>query len=311
MSKRFFDFSSRQAPTAGAGVGAAADAPEPGPGPVDWSHRLQAAGGDDSALLGLVREASPIDVKLAAVAALFSEEALKLAERELREHDRRAHRLAKQRYTAAVAQREARARAAGLIEESRALSLEALIPLNRLVDIDRAWAALDAQLLEAEQRTEYAALMAQMADTTRERADQPAKLKRWTGQAREALASLQTACAAAASGTQDRQQLASAGAATQAVVDAAPPEAAGSTLQGELTRSIGLCPALDGRVAVLESEAADLAERWAQFEPLPDAALEALLQARFARWQQARQQVRDQRRAEQREQTQQRRQVLR
>ena len=313
MSKRFFDFSSRQTPAAGADVGAAAaaatDAAAAGAG--DWSHRLQAAGGDDAALLALVREASPLDIKLAAVAALATEAALKVAERELREHDRRAHRLAKQRYTQAVAQREARTRAAGLIDEARALSLETLIPLNRLVDIDRAWAALDAQLLEAEQRTEYAALMAQMADTTRERADQPAKLKRWTAQAREALASLQTACAAAASGTQDRPQLAAAGAAVQAVVDAAPPEAAGSTLQGELARSLGLCPALDERVAVLESEATDLAERWTQFEPLPDAALEALLQARFARWQQARQQARDQRRAEQREQTQQRRQELR
>ncbi len=309
MSKRFFDFSSRQTPAAGASVGAAADPPDPDPG--DWSHRLQAAGADDAALLALVREASPLEIKLAAVAALVTEAALKVAERELRDHDRRAHRLAKQRYTQAVAQREARTRATGLIDEARALSLEALIPLNRLVDIDRAWTALDGQLLEAEQRTEYAALMAQMADTTRERADQPARLKRWMGQAREALANLQTACAAAASGTQDRQLLAAAGAAVQAVVDEAPPEATGSTLQGELARSLGLCPALDERVAVLESEATGLAERWAQFEPLPDTALDALLQARFVRWQQARQQVRDQHRAEQREQTQQRRQVLR
>jgi exonuclease SbcC len=306
MSKRFFDSSPRQTPGADAGT-AATPAPEPG----DWAQRLQAARGDDAALLALTREASPLEVKLAAVAALASEAALKAAERELREHDRRAHQLAKQRYTHTVAQREARARAAGLIDEARALALEALIPLNRLVDIDRAWTALDAQLLDAGERSEYAALMAQMADTTRERADQPARLKRWTGQAREALASLHAACAAVASGTQERGQLADAGAAAQAVIDAAPQEAAGSTLPGELTRNLGLCSALDERVAVLEGEATDLGERWTQFEPLPDAALEALLQARFARWQLARQQLRDQRRAEQRGQDKQRRQSLR
>ncbi len=307
MSKRFFDFNSRQVPAVGTEIGAAA----PTPGPDDWSHRLQAAGADDVVLLALIREASPLDIKLAAVAALSTEAALKAAERELREHDRRAHRLAKQRYGLAVSQREARTLAAGLIEDARVLSREALIPLNHLVAIDRAWAALDAELLAPEQRTEYAALMAQMEGLTRERADQPAKLKRWAEQARSALTGLQTACAEAASGAQDRHHLAAAGAAAHAVIDAVPHEAAGSPLLGELARSLSLCPPLDERLGVLEGAATDLAERWATFAPLADTALDGLLQARFARWQQAQQQAREQRRAEQREQDRQRQRALR
>lgn len=276
-----------------------------------WSDRLQSASGDDTALLALTREDSPLDVKLAAVAALSSEAALKTAEREFRDHDRRVHRLAKQRYALAVAQREARTRASGLIEDARTLSGEALIPLNHMVDIDRAWAALDVHLLDAEQSAEYAALMAQMAALTRERADQALKLKRWTAQARDALANLKTACAEAACGSQDRQQLAAAGAAVRAVIDAAPLEAASSQLLDDVARAVALCPALDERLSVLESEARDLPQRWTQLAPLADAWLDGLLQTRFARWQQAQEQARAQQRAKQHQRDLERQRALR
>ena len=52
---------------------------------TDWPQKLQAALGDDTALLALARENAPVDVKLAAVSALSSEAALKLAEREHRD----------------------------------------------------------------------------------------------------------------------------------------------------------------------------------------------------------------------------------
>ena len=293
MSDKILDFKHRHTPAAASAAGRG-----------DWSDRLQAAAGDDMALLALLalmREGSPLEVKLAALAALSTEAALKSAEREFRDHDRRVHRLAKQRYAVAVAQREARARATELIEDARTLLREALIPLNRLVDIDRGWQALDAHLLDSEQRAEYAALMAQMAALTRERADQPAKLKRWTEQARDALVSLNTAYAEAASGSRDRHQLAAAAAAARAVVDVAPHEAASSRALDALARAADLCPQLDQRLSVLEGDARNLGERWTQLGPLADASLEELLLARFARWQQARQQAHEQRRAEQRE----------
>ena len=306
MSDWLLDFNPHSTPVPGAGASAAASAVG-----GDWSPRLQAASGDDAALLALMREASPLDVKLAALAALCTEAALKSAEREFRDHDRRVHRLAKQRYELAVAQRKGRARAAELIEDTKALSQEALIPLNRLVDIDRAWSALDAELLDAEQRAEYAALMAQLAALTRERADQPLKLRRWTEQARDALAGLKTACAEAAAGAQDRHPIAAAGAAARAAIDAAPPEAASSRLLDELARALDLCPQLEERLSVLEGDSRGLGERWAQLAPLADASLDELLQARLARWQQAQEQMGEQRRTERRERDQQRQRAVR
>jgi hypothetical protein len=309
MNDWFFDFNRRQVPRPEPSVDA--DTAPSAAGGGDWSPRLHAATGDDAALLALIREASPLDVKLAAIAALATEEALKSAEREFRDHDRRVHRLAKQRYGLAVAQREARAQASRLIEDARRLSSEALIPLNYLVDIDRAWQALDIPLLDPGQRDEYAALMAHMAALASERADQPLKLKRWTEQARDALASLQASCAAAAAGEPDRERLATAGAAARAVIDAAPDEAASSTLLDDLARAVDLAPQLDERLAVLDSDARTLAERWAQLAPLADASLEARLQERFAQWQQSQEQWRAQRRAEQRARERERQHALR
>ena len=125
---------------------------------AEWQPRLQAALGDDAALL-LIAENSPVlDVRCAAVEALASEEALKQAERELRTHDSRVHRVAKRRYVAAVAQREARAGAQAVIVAAQALTAELPLPANRLVAIDRDWQALDASVLEPAQMTEFTEL---------------------------------------------------------------------------------------------------------------------------------------------------------
>ena len=63
---------------------------------------LQTALGDDAALLRLAQSAVPLDTKLAAVQAINGETALQQAERDFRSHDRKVHRLAKQRLQSAV-----------------------------------------------------------------------------------------------------------------------------------------------------------------------------------------------------------------
>jgi len=310
MRDWLFNFNPHQPHAPGAAADAEPAAPAADLG--DWASRLQAALGDDDTLLALTRaDGAPLDLKLAAIAALSTEAALKVAEREFRDHDRRVHRLAKQRHGHAVAQRESRARAAGLIEDARTLSREALIPVNHLVDIDRAWQVLDANLLEPAQRTEYAALMAQLAALTRERADQPLKLRRWTEQAREALARLKVVSADAAAGAQTRSQLADASAAARAVIGAAPPEATGAPVLDDLARALDLGARLDECLVAFEGEPRDLAQRWEQVVPLADKALDALLQQRVAQWQQAREQDREQRRSEQRERAKERDRTLR
>ena len=312
MSDRFLNFNLRGSasspPHAALDTGAVAGAAVPVGG--DWSQRLHASAGDDAALLALAREAVPLEIKLAAIAALSGEAALNAAEREFRDHDRRVHRLAKQRHGHAVAQREARSRAALLIDQARVLAGEALIPLNRVVDIDRGWSTLAADLLEPAQRADYAALMQEIAALTLTRADRPLLVRRWTEQARAALTGLQQAQADAARGAQNREQLAAALAAAQGVVDATPQEAAGSGVLEELARSLALGPALDERLAALDADPSDRAQRWAQLAALPDPSLDQLLQTRFAQLQRAQEQMREQERAEQRERNQQRQRTL-
>ena len=294
---------------------------------TDWPQKLQAALGDDTALLALARENAPVDVKLAAVSALSSEAALKLAEREHRDTDRRVHRLAKQRHLAQVALRETAEHAGRLIGAARALVHEPVIPSNRLVELDRAWRALNAESINPTQRVEFEALLAQLTTLTRERGDRVLELERWAAEAHAALARLQAACMAAATGTEDRSHLAAARDAARGVLDAAPAADPSAALRAALGGALQGGEELDARLAVLDAllhdaavaapatsagpapgamgvDAAatplDPAARWSQFAPLADAPLAHTLNQRFAQWQQARDDAQQARRSERR-----------
>lgn len=285
---------------------------------VDWPQQLQTALGDDAALLALARGNAPLDLKLAAVNALGSEASLKLAERELRDTDRRVHRLAKQRHGARVLLRETAEQAGRLIEAARALVGEPVIPSNRLVELDRGWRALDAGLIGAPQRAEFETLLAQLSALTRERGDQALALERRASDARAALTRLQAASLAAADGTQDRSHLAEASEAARVVLGAAPDAATHAplraALQGadELDARLVLLDALLQDKAAAEPAAPDAADepeapllapaaRWLQLAPLADAAVAQALNQRFAQWQQARQDAQQARRNAQRD----------
>ena len=316
---------------------------EPGASALDdWPLKLNAAMGDDSALLALARGGAPLDVKLAAVGALASEEAMKVAEREFRSHDRRVHRLAKQRHTERVAHRKAAEGAAELIVAAKALVDEPLIAVNRLVELDRAWQALDPGLLDAAQRAEFETLMAQLSSLTRERADQALKLKQWTAQAQLALAHLHAACGEAAAGTTDRSTLAAVGAAARIAIESAPREGADAALGQLLVEAVQTATQLDEHLGVLDdvlqgssttgaepsanpvqvgdpTDAAanpvpvgaatgiaatphDAAGRWKLLPPLADTRLAEALSQRFEQWQRAQEDARQDRRTQRREQ---------
>ncbi len=299
------------------------------PSKIDWQLKLQEAMGDDTALLALAHAGAPLDVMQAAVSALTSEAALKLAEREFRNKDRRVHRLAKLRHLAVVAQREARQQAAQLIETAKALANEPLIPANRLVELDRAWQALNTTLLDATQRNDFATALAQLSALTRERGDDTLKIERWTAQARSALAHLRTACADAAAGTHDRRHLAAAGATARAVFESAPAGDAIDALRDALRVALQHCEQVDARLAVLDdllqvlsrpepapvadphpNDAApetaetphDPAVRWQQLPPLVDTLLGDALNHRFEQWRHARDHAHQARRAQRVEQ---------
>ena len=112
-----------------------------------WRERILSADGDDVALLQLAHEAPGVELKLSALAALKQEEVLRQATREFRDHDKRLYRAAKSGLEAAVARREALAQAPVLIAGARNLLEQETIPANRLVELDRAWAALAGALL--------------------------------------------------------------------------------------------------------------------------------------------------------------------
>jgi hypothetical protein len=150
---------------------------------ADWAPRLQAAMGNHTALLEVLAASPVLAIKLAAVQAMDDEATLKQAERAARNHDRRVHRLAKQRLEAAAAQRQTRARAQVLLDSATALVGDAGVAVNQLVSLDRDWSALDVGLLEPAQAAAFAALREQLAAEARERGDLQQALKRWASDA--------------------------------------------------------------------------------------------------------------------------------
>ena len=164
---------------------------------LQWQSRLQAAHGDDAALLQLAQTAPTLEIKLAAVEALAGESALKAAEREFRSHDRRVHRVARQRLDAAVAQREGRARAQALIETLAAMNDGRPVPVNLLVALDRDWQALDSACLAPEQPAQFAAGRARLDAAMRALDEQQQAQRRWLVDAKAALSALRAGLAEA------------------------------------------------------------------------------------------------------------------
>ena len=298
------------------------------PPPVDWTAALAGARGDDEALLALAgTAAAPLPFKQGAVEALTGEAALRRAERAFRNHDRRVHQLAKQRLQAKVAQRVACEQAERLLQDARSLAGGVDVPANRVVELDRAWAALDAAALATAQRDEFQALSASLTAQLRQRADLAQQRKHWQAAAVAAVQHLQAACTAAAAGTQDREGLGAAASAARGVADARPPEAAADPATAraltDLQSAILTAAALDGHVRVLDrlladadvsqplasgdpagdpppQDDADAARAWQALAPLADAGLAALLQNRHAQWQEARERARQARQSQRR-----------
>ena len=170
---------------------------------AEWLPRVQAAQGDDAALLLITQTAPLWELKLAAVEALDGEESLKQAERELRGQDSRVHRVAKKRLVASVAQREARSGAQAVIDDAINLLTEKPLPANRLVAIDRGWQALQTELLTPQQLSEFAALREQLNTVLREEGEAEQRLQqeqqqRLAEQARQAQADEEARLAALA-----------------------------------------------------------------------------------------------------------------
>jgi hypothetical protein len=168
--------------------------PDKPPKPVidraPWEARLAEAQGNDAALLQLAIDVPLIDLKVAAITALQSEAALKDAEAAFRDHHRRAHREAKQRLEKTQWIRKSRERADAVIAEAEALRAQAAhseFPANRLVELDRAWSAIDHLALTEDQTQHYATHWEALSKGMRARGDLLVQTSRWAKEIQGAM----------------------------------------------------------------------------------------------------------------------------
>lgn len=281
------------------GTIAAASTARPAAAPeVDWPARLHAATGDDAALLQVAQSAPLLATRIAAVEALATEGALRQAERAFRSHDRKVHRLAKQRLEAAVMQREARARAETLLQRTAALQGEAEVPINHLVELDRDWQALPEDLLEPDQRTRFGEQRARLDVMLRERGDEQQRLRRWTAEAERSLVECRRSIAEAADHgiTSDigmqRRDLAALRASrpdlpATAELDAALAQALQAAALVEVRLAwfdAQLPPTADPAQTAEDRSALAPMQHWDDLPPLPDGELARILDERHARW---------------------------
>lgn len=243
-----------------------APTPKPARPQVDWAGQLRAAAGDDAALLRVAEATDVLAIKLEAVQALSTEASLKQAERLFRNHDRKVHRLSKQRLEAAVARREARATAQAVLARTRALLDEAEVPANHVVTLDRDWTALPASLLEPQQLVDFAALREQLDTLMRERAEAQRQQQRqwlqWSADARQQLASW-TGDVMAAAEHGSAQGLGPWLATMEALRATRPQSSAATELDQALTQAVLTATQVQARLAWIET--------WRPAQPMPGA----------------------------------------
>ena len=295
-----------------------------------WREKISAAEADDRALLQLAHQAPGVDLKLVALAALTQEDALKQAMREFRDQDKRLLRAAKSRWQAAVATREAVAEARVLIAGAHTLIGQERIPANRLVELDRAWAALNVALLDEALASEFAVARAQLGAKVRERGEGEQTLARWLAATDSAIHALTASLAGVARGaTAPASPDPSVPSNAPATLAAAllqllnqVPGASGAAIDARCTEktetakhALALASSVVQRAEFLQSlPAAGVAdetdekakiEQWRTFPEASDGELQTLLARRFSDWRNAssqeRQRDRDARRTHERE----------
>ena len=270
---------------------------------TDWQAKLASAT-DDAARLALALEKAPLKIRLSAIEAMETEDGLKAAEREFREHDRSIHREAKRRLELKVAERIARAEAVLLIASANELALLEQIPANRLVELDRAWHEIDTTLLEATQIAAYVEASEKIMQLLRSRGDLQLLIKRWTTETDRALAELQAGSIAVAETGLDRDKLGIAYETLDRLLQNLPAMADQDALARDvahkkslLESALQLARALDARLTFLDGVIADNATAdtvaWHALPAITDTTVAALLNARFEASRKTKQQTED------------------
>ena len=264
-----------------------------------WHGKIPAAASDDTAMLQLAHEAPTVELKLAAIEALTQENAFKQAMHDFREHDKRLYRAAKSRWEAASGTRVATDEAVALIASARTLLAQELIPVNRVIELDQAWAAVNHTLLDAAVAAEFSAVSAQLAHRVRSQGEHAQALTRWLGAADNAMAALNACLPDIAQGITSPGESESLAVALLDLVQHVPEgeDARCHDKRDAANRLLALASSVAQRAAFLQSLPASgivdeahekqMIEQWRGFPEMSEGALHTALATRFADWRNA------------------------
>ena len=264
-----------------------------------WQDRIHAARSDDAALLRLAHQAPGVDLKLTAIEALSQEGSFRQAMREFRDQDKRLYRAARSGWQATSGKRKTVAKAEALIASARDLLAQDLIPVNRAVELDRAWAVLDPALLDSGLQGKFHELSAQLGAKARARGEGERAIAGWLSAVDDSIARLKASLAGVASGglpPAAAQDLASNLLELLGTVpETDDPRRSDKT--DAANRALALASSVVQRTAFLQAlpapsavdEAAEKAriEQWRDIPEVFDPELQTVLAHRFASWRNA------------------------
>lgn len=264
-----------------------------------WQERIRAAASDDAALLQLANQAPNVPLKLAAIEALAQEASLKQAMHDFRDHDKRLYRAAKSRWEAASGKRTATEEAHALIANARALLEQEVVPVNRVVDLDHAWAALHREQLDAALLQEFAGLSEQLGAKVRAQGEHVQALTRWLARVDSAMEGLRAILPGVAQGEIPPDGSDALALSLLELAQSAPQ--AGDARCAEKTdaanRLLALASSVVERAKFLhtlpvsgagdEAHEKRIIEQWREFPEITDGELHTVLAHRFADWRNA------------------------
>ena len=264
-----------------------------------WHAKIHAAAADDAVLLQLMRDAPGVPLKLAALQALTQEETLRQAMHDFREQDKRIYRAAKSRWERATATRTTAAEVASLIATARTLLDQDSAPVNRVVELDRAWAALDADLIEPAQVSEFATVSEQLGAKVRARGEHVQTLTRWLGAADSAMQNMNVLLPGVAQGSLPPDDLETLAVnlleLTQGIPDAGDARCVEKVdaanrllaLASSVVEHAKFLHTLPAPGSVGEADEKQFIETWRAFPEMSEGELHAVLASRFAGWRNA------------------------
>jgi hypothetical protein len=264
-----------------------------------WRDKIRAATSDDGELLRLAHQMPGVELKLAAIEALTHEDAFRRAMREFRDQDKRLYRAARSGWQAASGKRKTAVEANALIASARALLEQELVPVNRVVELDREWAKLDARLLDAPLKAEFAALSSELGARVRASGEEERAITRWLPAVDSAIAQLRASLAGVAQGDLPPAAAATPAAALLELRTEAPDasDARCSEKTDAIDRTLALASSVTQRAEFLQAlprvglieEADEKAkiEQWRAIPVVSEAHFQSILADRFAEWRNA------------------------